>query len=91
MISLSAAGNDGRVEVSVADTGIGIPRDELPHVFERFYRGGPARDRASAGAGLGLAIVRELVEAMGGEVSVESTEGEGSRFSFTLPVAGHYT
>jgi signal transduction histidine kinase len=91
LISLSAAGNNGRVEVSVADTGIGIPQDELPHVFERFYRAGPARDRASAGAGLGLAIVRELVEAMGGEVSVESTEGEGSRFSFTLPVAGHYT
>jgi signal transduction histidine kinase len=66
---------------------VGIPPDELPHVFERFYRGGPARDRASGGAGLGLAIVREFVEAMGGQVAVDSAVGEGSRFRFTLPAA----
>jgi signal transduction histidine kinase len=77
----------GGVEIVVADTGLGIAPDVLPHVFERFYRSDSARDRASGGAGLGLAIVRELVEAMGGRVAVESTPGEGSRFSFTLPVA----
>ena len=83
--------DDGReaasVVVAVADTGLGIPAEALPHVFERFYRADAARDRASGGAGLGLAIVRELVEAMGGYVAVESAPGEGSRFSFSLPVA----
>jgi signal transduction histidine kinase len=72
--------------VSVEDTGDGIPTEELEHVFERFYRADPSRDRASGGAGLGLAIVRELVTAMGGEVYAESVVGEGSRFSFTLPL-----
>jgi two-component system sensor histidine kinase BaeS len=75
------------VVVSVEDTGVGIPAEQLPHVFARFYRGDGARDRASGGAGLGLAIVRELVEAMGGEVSAESVLGQGSRFSFSLPLA----
>jgi signal transduction histidine kinase len=87
LISLSAAASDRQVAVEVADTGVGIPPEELPHVFDRFYRGGPARDRASGGAGLGLAIVREFVEAMGGKVTANSTIGEGSRFRFTLPSA----
>jgi signal transduction histidine kinase len=77
---------DDRVEVSVEDTGEGIAPERLPHVFERFYRGDDARDRASGGAGLGLAIVRELVEAMGGDVAAESVVGQGSRFSFRLPM-----
>jgi signal transduction histidine kinase len=87
LISLSAFASDREVAVEVADTGVGIPPEELPHVFDRFYRGGPARDRASGGAGLGLAIVREFVEAMGGKVTANSTIGEGSRFRFTLPSA----
>jgi signal transduction histidine kinase len=72
--------------VSVEDTGDGISPDQLEHVFERFYRAEVSRDRTSGGAGLGLAIVRELVNAMGGQVSAESVVGEGSRFSFTLPL-----
>ena len=87
LISVRASRRDDHAEVVVEDTGLGIPPDQLPHVFERFYRGDEARDRASGGAGLGLAIVRELVEAMGGEVRAESTLGQGSRFSFTLPLA----
>ena len=64
-----------------------MPPERLARIFDRFFRGDDARDRASGGAGLGLAIVRELVEAMGGTAAAESTLGEGSRFSFTLPVA----
>jgi signal transduction histidine kinase len=87
LISVRAVRRGGHAVVTVEDTGAGIAADQLAHVFERFYRGDAARDRASGGAGLGLAIVRELVEAMGGEVSAESVVGQGSRFSFTLPLA----
>jgi signal transduction histidine kinase len=87
IIALRARSGDSAVELSVEDTGEGIPPERLPHLFERFYRGDAARDRASGGAGLGLAIVRELVEAMGGEVSVDSTPGQGSRFTVRLPLA----
>jgi histidine kinase len=78
----------GAVEaaISVEDTGQGIAPEQLEQVFERFYRAEPSRDRASGGAGLGLAIVRELVLAMGGRVWAESVIGQGSRFSFTLPL-----
>ena len=85
LIAIRAAQSNSEVHVAVEDTGVGIPTDQLPHVFERFYRGDSARDRATGGSGLGLAIVRELVEAMGGQVSAESVVGQGSRFSFTLP------
>lgn len=74
------------VEVSVTDTGMGIPADELPRLFERFYRVDKARSRELGGTGLGLAIVKHLVRAMGGEVRVTSILHEGSTFSFTLPV-----
>lgn len=75
------------VSISVADTGEGIPPEHLPHVFERFYRADPARSRATGGAGLGLAIVREFVELMGGRVEVQSVVGEGTRFTVFLPLA----
>jgi signal transduction histidine kinase len=75
---------DGVVQVEVRDTGSGIAPDDLPRVFERFFRG-KASD--GAGAGLGLALVKELSEAMGGSVAVSSTQGEGSSFVVTLPRA----
>lgn len=87
LIALRAEPCDRWVQLTVEDTGEGIPPEQLPRVFERFYRGDESRARSSGGTGLGLAIVRELVEAMGGDVSVESTLGRGSRFSFRLPVA----
>ncbi len=77
------------LEVSVADTGIGVPEDRLESIFERFEQAEPGSTRRYGGAGLGLAICRLLVEAMGGRIGVESKAGEGSRFWFTvtLPVA----
>jgi len=78
----------GRVRVSVADSGIGIPPEDTTRIFERFYRVDRARSRALGGTGLGLSIVKHLVQAMGGEISVKSELGKGSTFAFTLPAAG---
>jgi len=72
--------------VSVADTGEGIPAEHLPYIFERFYRIDDARSRKTGGAGLGLAIAKQMVELHGGRIWVESEVGKGSKFSFTLPV-----
>lgn len=74
------------VRITVSDSGIGIPKDDLPRLFERFYRVDKARSRALGGTGLGLAIVKHLVRAQGGEVTVDSELGKGSAFSFTLPM-----
>jgi len=73
------------VEVFIRDTGLGIPDQELPRLFERFYRVDKARSRAMGGTGLGLAIVKHLTRAQGGDVRVESQAGRGSTFFFTLP------
>lgn len=69
----------------VKDSGIGIPAEELPYIFERFYRADKSRNRATGGSGIGLTIVKSIVEAHGGRVTVESRTGEGSRFTVTLP------
>lgn len=88
IVSLAVAhGEAGMLAITVADTGIGIPAEELERVFERFYRTDASRTRSSGGSGLGLAIVRELVTAMGGSVSATSAPGEGSRFTVVLRVA----
>ncbi|HKW06197.1 MAG TPA: ATP-binding protein [Candidatus Dormibacteraeota bacterium] len=74
----------GPVEVSVSDTGPGIPAEETEKIFERFYRTDASRTRSTGGFGLGLAIAREMVDAMGGRISVDSAPGQGSRFSVIL-------
>jgi len=74
----------GPVELIVSDTGPGIPPEEVEKIFERFYRADASRTRATGGFGLGLAIAREMVDAMGGRIRVESTPGQGSRFTVTL-------
>jgi len=85
-VLLSAAQEGGEVRVSVSDNGIGIAPSDLPYVFERLYRADPARSRTSGGSGLGLAMVKWVVEAHGGSVTVESQLGRGSTFVVTLPV-----
>jgi signal transduction histidine kinase len=86
-VVVSARRVDGRCEVSVADTGPGIPAEHLPRLFERFYRVDPARARDDGGTGIGLAIARSVVEAHGGRIRAESEVGRGSVFTFDLPVA----
>lgn len=86
-VTLGAYGSeDGdAVLVDVADTGSGIPADDLVHVFDRFWRGEKSRNRRTGGSGLGLAIVRKLAEAHGGSATAVSTPGEGSVFTLRLP------
>lgn len=86
-ITLSARRVGAEVEVAVRDTGAGIAPEHLPYIFERFYRADESRSRSTGGSGLGLTIVKQLVEAHGGHVRVESQVGAGSTFTFTLPVA----
>jgi two-component system phosphate regulon sensor histidine kinase PhoR len=89
--------NDGEIRVrvfeegeeavlEVADTGIGVGKEHLPRIFERFYRVDAARSRATGGTGLGLAIVRHITEGLGGRVEVESEPGIGSTFRVRLPL-----
>ena len=86
-VSVLARDSAGAVEVTVSDTGAGIASEDLPRLFDRFYRADPSRDRSTGGAGLGLTIARRLVEAHGGTIEVESELGQGSRFTIRLPTA----
>lgn len=84
-ISIEGQDHGDHVVVTVRDTGVGIPRADLPRIFERFYRVDKARTRASGGTGLGLAISKHIVEAHGGKIWAESEPGRGTAISFTLP------
>lgn len=83
-VTMSTKASGEFVIVSVSDTGVGIPEEELPHVFERFYKADRARTRG--GSGLGLAIAKHIVQAHGGSIWAQSEEGQGSTFSFSLPI-----
>ena len=85
-IDLGAARHNGRVAITVHDTGRGIAPDDLPHVFDRFWRADRARSRQGSGAGLGLAIARQLVEAHGGQIGAASPAGQGTTITIELPI-----
>jgi len=84
-VRLATRAEAGIAVVTVADTGPGIPAEDLPHIFERFYRGDKSRARAAGHSGLGLAIVKAIVEAHGGSIEVSSQLGVGTRFTVNLP------
>jgi two-component system phosphate regulon sensor histidine kinase PhoR len=85
-VTVRASRDDRLVAVTVTDTGVGIAPDDLPRIFERFYKSDRSRARSGGGTGLGLPIARHIVEAHGGSIRAESQEGHGSAFTFTLPV-----
>ena len=85
-ITVKARQCDNLIEVSVTDTGEGIPPEDLAMVFERFYRVDKSRTRATGGSGLGLTIAKRIVEAHGGTITVKSEPGKGSTFCFNLPI-----
>jgi len=86
-ITIVARQQGNYLEVTVVDTGEGISPEDLPNIFERFYRGDKSRTRATGSSGLGLTIAKRLVEAHGGRIEAQSELGKGSRFSFTIPVS----
>ena len=86
-VTVSADVGPAVATVSVADTGEGVPPEAVPHIFERFYRVDPSRSRSTGGAGLGLTIAKQLVEAHGGSIQVQSAVGEGTTITFDLPLS----
>jgi signal transduction histidine kinase len=85
-VTLASAAENGHVKLSVHNTGSVIPAEAMPHVFERFFQADPSGARADANTGLGLAITKEIVDAHGGRVDVESSAEDGTRFTITLPL-----
>jgi signal transduction histidine kinase len=86
-ITINAEMREDQMLVSVRDTGTGIPPEDLPHVFERFYRADRSRARSTGGSGLGLTIAKQIVEAHGGQIWAQSWLGAGSTFAFGLPLS----
>jgi len=84
VVTIRARKVDSKVEIAISDTGPGIPPEDLPHIFDRFWRKEPSRSRATGGSGLGLSIAKELVEAHGGTIEVQSTVGKGTTFTIRL-------
>ena len=87
-VDVSVRRERGYVLLSVEDTGIGIPEEDLPNIFSRFYRVDKARSRERGGSGLGLSIVHDAVAAMGGKIDVHARESGGTRFTVTFPGCG---
>ena len=86
-VTVQVFANDKEANVTISDTGIGIAEENLPRLFERFYRVDKGRSRQMGGTGLGLAIVKHIVRSMNGEIEVHSKLGEGTEFLITLPLA----
>jgi signal transduction histidine kinase len=86
-IDVIVSAEDGQIATTVADHGIGIPRDEIPQLFERFHRARNVSSRYYGGLGLGLYIAKAIIEAHRGTITVESEEGQGSRFTIRLPLS----
>jgi signal transduction histidine kinase len=87
-VHLDAKSLDDNVQIDIIDTGIGIPAEDVEHVFEEFFRAGNARKSEKDGTGLGLSIVKQIVEQHGGKISVESQEGQGTKFTVIIPKDG---
>jgi signal transduction histidine kinase len=87
-VTITLSGDDDHVRLEVADTGIGIPQDALPHLFKEFYRASNAKAVEESGTGLGLSIVKLLVERYGGHITIASVEGQGTTFSVEMARAG---
>ena len=90
-IGISSGSSGGNVWVRIEDTGIGIPQEDLDHVFDRFYRVEKARSREAGGTGLGLSIAKEIVTKHGGDIKIESVHGVGTSVTVTLPIGGVVT
>lgn len=85
-VSIDSRNLESKVQISVSDTGVGIGKDDIEHIFDRFYRGDKSRSRDTGGAGLGLAIVKKMIDLIGGIIEVKSTEGKGTTFLLYLPI-----